>query len=802
MKMAQSINFDAVPPAMKAARRWCVWKFKLRGDKLTKVPCGAGDGIRCNVTSIRAQAPFETAVMAFKTGKFDGVGFVLGKDDKTGKSFFGLDLDKCRDAATGTFDDGVLDTVHSWGTYAEISPSGRGVHAIGYGEKPPGSKCRKGNVEIYDTGRFFTVTGNHLDGTPSDVKDVPPAAIAAVCDAIAAPPASNAAPRATPPEVHRRTQAGIPDSEVMRLVCLDSDRANLFYGDTSAYGGDDSAADLALCNHLAYWTGRDALQMDSVFRQSGLMRPKWDERRGKDTYGNMTISKAIAGTMNVYTPPDYAHGAEVGAAFLESDDEKEAATEAAAEKEAPPPRVKAKVDIEAAPHLIETIPGILQQHADYVNATNPEAQNQFAIASALLVGGAAMARRFKTDRGNPASIIVLLIDKSSRGKKAPVEAIGDALAAANMTTTYQRGLWQSRQAIGSRLLFNAKPMVCHNEVGGLIGQASNGSGKSIKDLFDGINDLWDSPRLFNCPIYSAQGMRRAGMKADADTSVFRPVVNIAMSCTEDDLFREVKSPLISSGTVPRWTVVVGDGGGRRDDFAPMEYPPQVGAWLRDVSGHTEANNGAAVMTSGGEQVQIETPLPMWEKPKTDPEGKEIIIPITEGARKLFTESRDRQREVENDPEFSRIEQVDVLFGKVTEKAMRTALIVAISIAGENYRDAVIDETAAEWALCWEWYHARKFAVRIGAKMADTEFRALTVRVYDFLKRQVDADGFYKAVPEGILINRVRLNAHPGRVRNEVFQAVLTDFEGAIIRIPSTVRGKPVTSWQYVGEAAL
>jgi hypothetical protein len=197
-----------------------------------------------------------------------------------------------------------------------------------------------------------------------------------------------AAPLATPPEAHRRTQTSMPDDEVMRLVCLDSDRASLFYGDTSAHGGDDSAADLALCNHLAYWTGRDALQMDTLFRQSGRMRPKWDEKRGKDTYGAMTISKAIADTRDVYTPPDYAYGAEVAAAFMESDDaEKEAATEAV------PPRVKAKVDIEAAPHLIETIPGILQQHADYVNATNPEAQNQFAIASALLVGGAAMARR-------------------------------------------------------------------------------------------------------------------------------------------------------------------------------------------------------------------------------------------------------------------------------------------------------------------------------------------------------------------------------------------------------------------------
>ena len=55
----------------------------------------------------------------------------------------------------------------------------------------------------------------------------------------------------------------------------------LWRGDTSSHGDDDSAADLALCSHLAFWTGGDAGRVDGMFRHSGLMRPKWDERRGE-----------------------------------------------------------------------------------------------------------------------------------------------------------------------------------------------------------------------------------------------------------------------------------------------------------------------------------------------------------------------------------------------------------------------------------------------------------------------------------------------------------------------------------------
>lgn len=78
--------------------------------------------------------------------------------------------------------------------------------------------------------------------------------------------------------------------------------AELIAGKCDKYGGDDSSADLALCNDLAFWCHKDPQLMDACFRLTGLIRPKWDERRGTDTYGERTIAKAIADTPNTYDP--------------------------------------------------------------------------------------------------------------------------------------------------------------------------------------------------------------------------------------------------------------------------------------------------------------------------------------------------------------------------------------------------------------------------------------------------------------------------------------------------------------------
>jgi AAA domain len=98
-----------------------------------------------------------------------------------------------------------------------------------------------------------------------------------------------------------RSVAKIPDDVLLSRIFAAENGEKvraLFEGDTSAYHGDHSAADLALCSHLAFWTQRDPERMDRLFRRSRLMRAKWN----RADYRARTIERAIASS-EIYEPP-------------------------------------------------------------------------------------------------------------------------------------------------------------------------------------------------------------------------------------------------------------------------------------------------------------------------------------------------------------------------------------------------------------------------------------------------------------------------------------------------------------------
>ena len=66
----------------------------------------------------------------------------------------------------------------------------------------------------------------------------------------------------------------------------------LWDDDTTDHDSDESAADYHVYRLLAFWTGGDGARVDRLFRRSKLMRDKWDEKRGKRTYGELTIAGA------------------------------------------------------------------------------------------------------------------------------------------------------------------------------------------------------------------------------------------------------------------------------------------------------------------------------------------------------------------------------------------------------------------------------------------------------------------------------------------------------------------------------
>lgn len=292
---AAELRASRLPISLTSLRQWVGWRwfFEPSREKWTKVPVCVHDGSNASSTDPRTWATASEAANSVMKLGLNGIGFVFTAGDE----FFGVDLDSCRHPVTGKVADDVRDLLAKFNSYAEVSPSLTGIKLIGRGKLPPGGR-RKGDVEVYECGRYFALTGWRLKGLPTE-----PVACQAVLT-----------------EWHRTTFAPVPAtrSPANRRPLLDDDRelidraelaANgqkfrqLFrHGDTAGHGNDDSVADLALCGLLAFWTGPDADRIDRLFRQSGLFRPKWDQRHSGDgrTYGQMTVAKSLAGRTDFF----------------------------------------------------------------------------------------------------------------------------------------------------------------------------------------------------------------------------------------------------------------------------------------------------------------------------------------------------------------------------------------------------------------------------------------------------------------------------------------------------------------------
>jgi putative DNA primase/helicase len=149
-----------IPVWLSARPQWILWRVEARGDALAKIPHAVETGTRVDATDILGWSSFEDAVEAYRSsrGFYAGIGFCLASCDP----FVGIDLDDCRDQETGEiapWAQKIIDRVQEG--YVEVSPSGTGVHIIVEGTVRDGG-MRKGKVEMYSRGRYFTVTGEIL----------------------------------------------------------------------------------------------------------------------------------------------------------------------------------------------------------------------------------------------------------------------------------------------------------------------------------------------------------------------------------------------------------------------------------------------------------------------------------------------------------------------------------------------------------------------------------------------------------------------------------------------------------------
>ena len=273
---------------------------KTAGIKSSKPPINSITGRYAEPNDPTTWTSYETALTAApKYG--NGVGFMF--DPNSGICGIDIDVKGCPEKESQAQE--IL--THFKNTYAEYSPSEDGYHIIFtcdlskipqqngklhplFYQKNPGN-----SLECYFAGltnRYFTYTGkvtNDKDVTEQTQQ---------VLEFLEMYMKKNS-PSATKPKEGEKTNKPSSTTILSNYDLIEKARnakngtkfSALFdHGDLSAHKGDESAADLALCNILAFWLGGDFNAIDEVFRSSALYREKWN----REDYRTKTINDAIA----------------------------------------------------------------------------------------------------------------------------------------------------------------------------------------------------------------------------------------------------------------------------------------------------------------------------------------------------------------------------------------------------------------------------------------------------------------------------------------------------------------------------
>ena len=303
-------KLENMPQRLKKLPNWILWKTQERENgKMTKIPYQFNGEQEARANDYTTWSFFETIEYYYNLLKSNvsGIGFVFNRE----QNIIGIDIDHCVEYEESDvnrerpiINDLAKEIIEKLNSYTEISVSGTGIHIIIEGELPEDIVCGTGRknsklgLEIYRYGRYFTMSGNILNN--NDIQN----RTEEITDIMRKHfDDSDLKERVVNLQEYSADKVDMSNAELWEKMFASSkggEIQDMFRGVLTS-NGDHSSTDLSLCNHLAFWTGKSATRIDSMFRETGLMRDKWDiihYNSTGETYGQRTISMAIASTQN------------------------------------------------------------------------------------------------------------------------------------------------------------------------------------------------------------------------------------------------------------------------------------------------------------------------------------------------------------------------------------------------------------------------------------------------------------------------------------------------------------------------
>jgi len=157
----QEAPADSMLETLRPFPQFVVWKYIIVDGKPKKPPFDPKTGRLASPTNPATWSSLAEAQKALRTGTYNGLGFVFSEDDP----FTGIDIDHC--VVDNHITPEAQELITDLWSYTELSPSHTGIHILVEGSISEGR--RKGNIEMYSTERYFTLTTNHLKLPPQSL---------------------------------------------------------------------------------------------------------------------------------------------------------------------------------------------------------------------------------------------------------------------------------------------------------------------------------------------------------------------------------------------------------------------------------------------------------------------------------------------------------------------------------------------------------------------------------------------------------------------------------------------------------
>lgn len=649
-----------VPQAMQTTNQWVVWKLDQRNGKGCKVPYQV-TGQRASSTDPTHWTSFDDANRCLDEnwGQYNGLGFVFSLAD----DFVGIDLDNCFDDE-GKLDDWAEDVLSHFPSYTEMSPSGKGLKIFCQG-KPNLTRGRRLNIpgkegahlEIYSSGRYFTVTGDQW-GTWYET---------AICqegldwltDVVIreeAPQVSQTLP--SPPRAYQAPQNADNRPEA-------SERARL-YARTyppAVSGQDGHGTTFRLACVLVTGFGLGVSGARPILEE-------WNQ-----------------GCQPPWSPKELAHklkqaeaaGIHEGAAPWMLEDESsrlEASAEPLTKTEMDKYEVylggllgKAQQDRAKGgfPDHLLRVPGFVSDVADWITSQNPRKNSILSLVAAVALQGCLIGSKYKDRSGNRSNLYLVALAPSGGGKQAPQSCIKKILHQVNAGQMYG-GKVSSDSALASDLITSKSKLYLWDEFGRFLAKtAAKVGGAHLHAVQEALLELWgEAGGCWKQKSYSDQRNNK---------EVTFPCCSFLGMTVPEHFWGGLEEGHLQDGFAARMMVIDSGPKAKSEDITETDPPKEIleraAHWVNLKPGGNLGN--------------------------LNPDA--ILVPETPAATELFKGLVKKAETAGQD------ETEAAVWARCIEKARRLALIYACS---RDPDAPCIDDQAAQWGIDFATWSTDRF----------------------------------------------------------------------------------------------